>query len=81
MYVCTSILLCTVCIMYNVYVNVDINTIGSYYITYNVSDNIGNTAIEVVREVKVIDTLTLYILIKQFINFKIMQNLKAKQLP
>jgi hypothetical protein len=35
---------------------VDINTIGSYTITYNVSDSSGNAAIEVSRTVNVVDT-------------------------
>jgi len=36
-----------------VYNPVDINTIGTYYVTYNVSDNAGNNAVEVKRKVEV----------------------------
>ena len=36
--------------------NVDINTPGTYSVTYNVSDSAGNAATEVVRTVNVVDT-------------------------
>ena len=36
-----------------VYNPVDINTIGTYYVTYNVSDQAGNNAAEVKRKVEV----------------------------
>jgi hypothetical protein len=36
-----------------VYNPVDINTIGTYYVTYNVSDKAGNEATEVRRKVEV----------------------------
>jgi hypothetical protein len=36
-----------------VYNPVDINTLGTYYVTYNVSDNVGNKAVEVKRKVEV----------------------------
>lgn len=37
--------------------NVDINTVGSYSITYNVTDSSGNQAPEVVRTVNVVDNM------------------------
>ncbi|TVZ57638.1 HYR domain-containing protein [Flavobacteriaceae bacterium MAR_2010_105] len=36
--------------------NVDTSTVGSYIVTYNVMDNFGNPAIEVIRTVEVVDT-------------------------
>lgn len=36
--------------------NVDINTPGSYTVTYNVMDAVGNVAVEVIRNVVVVDT-------------------------
>lgn len=35
---------------------IDTNTVGSYNVTYNVTDAIGNDAIEVIRTVNVVDT-------------------------
>ncbi|MFC4723577.1 immunoglobulin-like domain-containing protein [Geojedonia litorea] len=35
--------------------NVDTSTVGTYIVTYNVSDNFGNAAMEVVRAVEVVD--------------------------
>ena len=35
---------------------VDVNTVGTYYVTYNVSDACGNVAIEKVRTINVVDT-------------------------
>ena len=36
--------------------NVDIHNVGSYSVTYDVSDNAGNQAVQVVRTVNVVDT-------------------------
>lgn len=36
--------------------SVDVNTIGNYSVTYNVQDGAGNSAVEVVRIVSVVDT-------------------------
>ncbi|RIA08896.1 HYR domain-containing protein [Flavobacteriaceae bacterium MAR_2010_72] len=36
--------------------DVDTSTVGSYIVTYNVMDNFGNPAIEVIRTVEVVDT-------------------------
>ena len=43
---------------------VDTNTVGSYNVTYNVSDTAGNPAIEVIRTVDVVDT-TLPVIVLQ----------------
>ena len=37
---------------------VDINTIGTYYVTYNISDATGNSADEVIRTVNIVDIST-----------------------
>jgi hypothetical protein len=36
--------------------NVDTNTVGFYVVTYNVSDSYGNAALEVTRNIEVVDT-------------------------
>ena len=36
--------------------NVDVNTVGTYHVTYNVTDTCGNVAIEKVRTIHVVDT-------------------------